>query len=234
MKTKLSSFLLFTILLAFIGSIQASIPTISPDNNVLNTNTNYIMSYYNFRPFQASSFFQIDFSQTDIAITDGRLNVNATFNNTAVNQSVIQANCTNRVCVIRLGTSFVENNNIIMSFGQFRNPRFTAAQRIVVMIYFGVNSNETQTVSISASAYLPMPVTVNSITQSDFGVGSQDVTYTMNVSFGYIPRDPEISIEIPAEVGYLYLDTELSFYGTIQNVFPFSTINMLIFTLRSN
>jgi hypothetical protein len=121
-----------------------------------------------------------------------------------------------------------------MSFGQFRNPRFTAAQRIVVMIYFGVNSNETQTVSISASAYLPMPVTVNSITQSDFGVGSQDVTYTMNVSFGYIPRDPEISIEIPAEVGYLYLDTELSFYGTIQNVFPFSTINMLIFTLRSN
>jgi hypothetical protein len=190
MKTKRSSFLLFTILLALIGSIQASIPTISLENNVLNANTNYIMSYFNFRPIQTSSFFQIDFSQSDIAVTDGPLNVTATFNNTAINRSVIQANCTNRVCVIRPGTSLAENNNIIMSFGQFRNPRFTAAQRIVVMIYFGVNSNETQSVSISASAYLPMPVTVNSITQSDFGVGSQDVTYTMNLSFAYIPRDP--------------------------------------------
>lgn len=79
-----------------------------------------------------------------------------------------------------------------------------------------------------------MPVTVNSITQSDFGVGSQDVTYTMNVSFSYVPKDPEISIEIPSEVAYLTLDTELTFYGTVQNISAFSTINMLIFSLKSD
>ena len=190
MKTKLSSLALFIILLALIGPIHSSIPTIALENNVLNANSNYIMSYYNFRPFQTSSFFQIDFSQSDIAVTDGPLNVTATLNSTAVNQPLIQANCTSKVCIIRLGTSFAENTNILISFGRFRNPRFTAAQRITVFVYFGVNSNETQSVSISASAYLPMPVTVNSITQSDFGVGSQDVTYTMNVSFSYIPKDP--------------------------------------------
>jgi len=43
-----------------------------------------------------------------------------------------------------------------------------------------------------------MPVIVNSVFQSDYGVGSQDVTYIFNVSFSYIPKDPEISIEIPA------------------------------------
>lgn len=41
---------------------------------------------------------------------------------------------------------------------------------------------------------MPMPVTVNSVTQSDFGVGSNEVTYTLNVSFSYIPTNPEISI----------------------------------------
>jgi len=35
-----------------------------------------------------------------------------------------------------------------------------------------------------------MPIIVNSISQSDFGVGSQDVTYTINVSFSYVPKDP--------------------------------------------
>lgn len=41
---------------------------------------------------------------------------------------------------------------------------------------------------------MPMPVTVNSVTQSDFGVGSNEVTYTFNVSFSYVPTNPEISI----------------------------------------
>ena len=203
----LTSSVLLILILALLGSVESSIPTIAFENNVLNTQTNYIMSYYNFRPFQTSSFFQIDFTQSDVVVSDGPLNVSATLNNTVVNQTLIQANCTSRICIIRLRSSFAENNNIVMSFGQFRNPKYTASQKITVFVYFGVNSNETQTVSISASAYLPMPVTVNSITQSDFGVGSQDVTYIMNVSFSYVPKDPEISIEIPLEVTYINLDT---------------------------
>ena len=53
-----------------------------------------------------------------------------------------------------------------------------------------MNSNETQSVTISSSVYQPMPVILNSVNQSDYGVGSQDVTYTFNISFSYIPRDP--------------------------------------------
>jgi hypothetical protein len=79
-----------------------------------------------------------------------------------------------------------------------------------------------------------MPVTVNSVTQSDFGVGTQDVTYVFNVSFSYIPKDPEISIEIPTEVGYNNLDTELNFYGTVQNFPPFLTGNIIAFSLTIN
>lgn len=63
-----------------------------------------------------------------------------------------------------------------------------------MFVFFAANSNETQTVSLSSSIYMPMPVTVNSVTQSDYGVGSNEVTYTFNVSFSYIPTNPEISI----------------------------------------
>ena len=139
--SKLSLLILLAIVLALIGPIQSSIPTIALENNVLNANTNYIMSYYNFRPFQTSSFFQIDFTQSDISVTDGILNVTTTLNSTSVTQSLIQANCTNRICIIRIGASFAENTNVVISFGQFRNPRYTAAQRITVFVYFGVNSN---------------------------------------------------------------------------------------------
>jgi hypothetical protein len=39
-----------------------------------------------------------------------------------------------------------------------------------------------------------MPVTVNSVIQSDYGVGTYDVAYKFNVSFSYVPSNPEISI----------------------------------------
>ena len=39
-----------------------------------------------------------------------------------------------------------------------------------------------------------MPITVNSVLQSDYGVGTQEVIYTFNLSFTYVPKDPEISI----------------------------------------
>ncbi len=39
-----------------------------------------------------------------------------------------------------------------------------------------------------------MPVIINSVNQSDYGVGSYGVTYTFNISFTYIPPNPEITI----------------------------------------
>ncbi len=43
---------------------------------------------------------------------------------------------------------------------------------------------------MSSSAYTVMPIIVNSITQSNYGVGSQDVTYWLNLSFSYVPKNP--------------------------------------------
>jgi hypothetical protein len=70
------------------------------------------MNYYNFRPFLTSSYFQIDFSQSDIVVGDGQLNVTASLDKTSVTQTLISANCTNKVCIIRLGTAFPNNTNV--------------------------------------------------------------------------------------------------------------------------
>lgn len=78
-----------------------------------------------------------------------------------------------------------------------------------------------------------MPVIVNSVTQSDYGVGTNNVTYTFNVSFTYIPPNPEITILIPSEVGYTNIDTKLIFYGAYQNITPFLTSNMIILSVIS-
>lgn len=132
---------LLMIILVCLASAQSSIPTISLENNVLNAQTNYIMSYYTLRAFQTSSYFQLDFTQSDITVPDGVLNSTATINGTTINQSLIQSNCTNRVCIIRLGTSFALNTNVVVSFGQLTNPRYTATQRITVFVFFANNSN---------------------------------------------------------------------------------------------
>lgn len=91
---------------------QQSTPTIGPENPLLNGQTNYIVSYFAFRQFQTSSFFQLDFSQADIIITNGQLNVTASLNGTSVNQNSITANCTNKVCTVRLNTAFPVNTNL--------------------------------------------------------------------------------------------------------------------------
>lgn len=71
MKTrKISPWMFFILVLAIFWPTESSIPTIGLENNLLNAQTNYIMSYYNFRQFQTASYFQIDFSQSDITVTD--------------------------------------------------------------------------------------------------------------------------------------------------------------------
>lgn len=141
-KTKKNHlYLCLVLILCMMKITNSSIPTVTPENPLLNSQSNYMMNYFSFRPFQTSSFFQLDFTQTDIIVNDGQLNVTASLNRTAVNSSSITANCTNKICLIKLRIAFAINTNVEILFGQVRNPRYTASQRINVLIYFGVNSN---------------------------------------------------------------------------------------------
>jgi hypothetical protein len=70
------------------------------------------MSYYNYKQFTTSSYFQIDFSQSDIIVSDGQLNVTASLSSIPVNQSLLQANCTSKICIIKIGASFPANTNV--------------------------------------------------------------------------------------------------------------------------
>lgn len=70
------------------------------------------MNYFAFKQFQTTSFFQLDFSQSDIAVPEGQINVTATLNTVPVNQSLITSSCINRTCTIRLGISFAMNTNV--------------------------------------------------------------------------------------------------------------------------
>jgi hypothetical protein len=169
---KIKSMILLVIFSILFLSNTQTIPTILPENNLLNSQTNYIMNYFAIRSFFTNSYFQIDFSQSDIIVPESTINISATLNNNPVNSANINASCSNKICILRLGTSFNSGTNIIINFGSFRNPRYTSTQRIGVFMFYSTNMNETQTISISSSVYMPMPVIVNSVYQSDYGVGS--------------------------------------------------------------
>jgi hypothetical protein len=55
---------------------------------------------------------------------------------------------------------------------------------------------------------------INSMKQSDYGVGNTDVTYSFNFTVPMTPNNPQLSITIPSQVGIGNLQTALSFYGS--------------------
>ena len=111
-KPKGSYLLILVIILTLFSSSEQAIPTIVPDNSLLNAQSNYIMSYFSLQRLTTSSYFQIDFSQTDIAVNDGTLNVSANLNGSAINSSTITSSCANKICIIRLGVTVNANTNV--------------------------------------------------------------------------------------------------------------------------
>jgi hypothetical protein len=69
------------------------------------------------------------------------LNITATINSNQVTSSNLMANCTNRVCVLRLGTGFSSGANLVVNFGLLRNPKYTSSQRINILIYYSIHIN---------------------------------------------------------------------------------------------
>jgi hypothetical protein len=139
--TKHSLLLVLAILLALLITTEQSIPTLTPDNSLLNAQCNYIMSYFSLNRFTTASYFQIDFTQSDIAVTDGQLNVTVNLNGSPMNTSTITSSCLNKVCIIRPGTTFNANTLVEPTFGLLRNPKYTASQKITVFVFFSATSN---------------------------------------------------------------------------------------------
>lgn len=77
------------------------------------------------------------------------------------------------------------------------NPFFIYNQTIPVNIYFSNSANLTFSSVISAINYQPMSVTINKITQSDYGVGYTPVSYTFNLSLPYISKNMQMQLSIP-------------------------------------
>jgi hypothetical protein len=69
-------------------------------------------------------------------------------------------------------------------------------------------------VVISRDIYKPMPITINSFNQSDYGVGITNVTYIFNLSLAFIPKNPSLQITVPDEISRSDIKFELNFYGT--------------------
>jgi hypothetical protein len=184
------------------------------------------MSFLPLRELEATSLFRMDFSQTWITVPEGNITATAQVNSIYVDSSKISAFCASKVCTVKVGAvpSF---SNLKITFGQLTNPRYTANQTISTLIYFAPNINSTHSVIVSSTNYQPMPIIVNSLSQSDQGVGTNDVTYVFNVSFSYVPKNPEINIEIPSQIGYNNIATEISFYGGVQNIAPTFTANFI-------
>ena len=67
------------------------------------------------------------------------------------------------------------------------------------------------------------------MTQSNYGVGNTDVTYTFNLTVPMTPANPQLSVTIPNQVETGNLQTSLSFYSSIQNINPFIIGKILLF-----
>lgn len=68
------------ILIVLLITLTVSIPSIAPVNTLLFEKSSYTLSYFAFSKFEASSFFQLDFSMTNIEIPEGNITATAQVN----------------------------------------------------------------------------------------------------------------------------------------------------------
>jgi hypothetical protein len=132
---------LVVILLLLLPSCPQTIPTIVPDNPMLNGQANYILNHFVSKQLLSTSYFQVNFSQADIVVPNGKLNVTATANGNAISSTNTSVSCANEVCTIKLGTIINVSTNVVINFGLMRNPKYIASQKIGVFIYYSNISN---------------------------------------------------------------------------------------------
>lgn len=130
--------------------------------------------------------------------------------------------CSNSVCTVTPGTSFSVNYLLLIQFGNFLNPPNVNNQPIAITVNINSTHYSEVNATISSQLYLSNSLTINSFVQSDFSVGTTNVTYAFNFSVGdYVPQDPVLQILLPSEIGFGYSSYSCNFFGTAQTSVPY-------------
>lgn len=65
-------------------------------------------------------------------------------------------------------------------------------------VTFNSSYQENLNWTIPASYYTPLSITLNSMNQSNYGVGNTGVTYTFNLSLPMTPNNPQLAVTFPS------------------------------------
>lgn len=188
------------------GSIQ-----LTPTTSTLWAQSSYQVSYYTFYNMPSTSTFALNFSNTYITVPNGTINISAVISGVSVASP--SASCSGAICTLRLNKVAAANTNIKITIGSFVNPYFLRSQPITANVTFNASYTEYPTWTIPSDMYTPMPITSNSLTQSDYGVGNTGVNYLFNFSVPMSPASVQLSLTIPSQVSVETLQTSLVYYG---------------------
>lgn len=199
------------LLLCSLACTQTGSLQVTPLNPVLFASSSYQVTYYTIKTMPSAATFLLDFTNTYIIVPNATLNVTANIGSSPVNGA--SGSCAGSKCTLRLNNQVSANSNLSFIIGNLQNPYFLSNQTITTTITFNSSYNENIIWTISNSYYTPMAITLNSMSQSNYGVGNQDVTYTFNLSLPMTPANPQLTITFPTQVGIGNLQSTLTFYS---------------------
>jgi hypothetical protein len=203
--------LILTLLLLSLASGQTGSIQLTPSNPTLWAQTSYLVSYYTFSNMPSASTFVLNFSATYITVPPGTLNISTVLNSTAVSGAA--ASCNGSLCTIKLNRMVSGSTNIKITIGSFTNPYFLRAQPVTASVTYNASYTESLAYTIGTDQYSPMPITSNSLKQSDYGVGNTGVNYLFNFSAPMSPASVQLSLTIPPQVTQGTVQVSLVYYG---------------------
>lgn len=185
------------LLIAFllVAALSQSVPQITPVNSTLGATTPYTVNYYSFKNLVASTtFFRVDFSGSRIQVPEGIITAcSVRYNSVPVEAP--SCSCASKVCTFKPNKSGVMNTKVEIEFAGAVNPYYLSNQNLPVRVEFSpLVTAETYNIVIPFSAFSPMRIAINSLNQSDYGVGTYPVTYVINVTLPYISVNPQLQI----------------------------------------
>jgi hypothetical protein len=203
--------LFLSLLLVWLAWSQTGSLQVQPVTSALSASSNYTLTYYTFYNLPSGATFLLDFSSTYITVPSATINSSATIQSTPSASST--ANCSSSKCTLMLNQAATAYSSVVFTFGALTNPYFLMNQTIMVTVTFNASYKENLNSTISGTQYTPLTVVLNNMVQSNYGVGNTEVTYTFNLTLPMTPKDPQLAVTLPSQVGIGNLQTTLSFYN---------------------
>jgi hypothetical protein len=203
--------LFLSLLLVWLAWSQTGSLQVQPVTRALSSSSNYTLTYYTFYNLPSGATFLLDFSSTYITVPSATINSSATIQ--SIPSASSTANCSSSKCTLMLNQAVTAYSSVVFTFGALTNPYFLMNQTIMVTVTFNASYKENLNSTISGTQYTPLTVVLNNMVQSNYGVGNTEVTYTFNLTLPMTPKDPQLAVTLPSQVGIGNLQTTLSFYN---------------------